>query len=221
MPDESFLKEVAAQLRKPTGEFGNEVASAMNESNQKMNLSTIDALQIEAGNTVLEVGMGNGFFVSHILNQADNLNYIGIDYSPDMVQLASDINKTHLEKGTAVFYASNASELPISNHSVDRLFTVNTIYFWEDQSQILNEFRRVLKTDGLLAISIRPDRCLKEYPSTQFGFNHFTTEKVAELLEEHGFFNTQIIEDTEPEAEVLGKKIIPEFSIVTACSKAT
>ena len=221
MPDESFLKEVAAQLRKPTGEFGNEVASAMNESNQKMNLATIEALKVEAGNTILEVGMGNGYFISHLLSQADGLSYIGIDYSEDMVKLTSSINKAHMDDGKAAFHTADAKELPVLNHSVDRLFTINTIYFWDDQMAILKEFIRVLKPGGLLAISIRPERCLKEYPSTQFGFEYFTAQEVSQILEDQGFVNPQIHEDIESEIEIMEKKLVPEFSIITAHIKPT
>ncbi len=221
MPDETFLKEVAAQLRKPTGEFGSEVASAMNESNKAMNLATISALQIEDGNHILEVGMGNGFFVSHILTQAEDLNYTGVDYSEDMVRSASSINKEHIELGHAAFFTSGARKLPVSNQSIDRLFTVNTIYFWENRSAILDEFKRVLNPNGLLAIAIRPQRCMKEYPSTQFNFEYYSPEQVCTLLTTHGFIITQVIEEMEPETEVLGKSIHPEFSIILARIKHT
>ncbi|RNC85607.1 MAG: class I SAM-dependent methyltransferase [Balneola sp.] len=221
MHDEAFLKEVAAQLRKPSGEFGTEVALAMNESNKTMNLATISALQIEEGNHILEIGMGNGFFVSQILEQADDLRYTGIDYSEDMVQLASSVNREYIEKGLAVFHTSPAQHLPVSEQSIDRLFTINTLYFWNDHTSILNEFRRVITLEGLLVISIRPENCLKEYPSTQFNFEYYTNEKVSSLLEDHGLAVQEIINKKEPETEVLGKVIIPEYSIIIASIKAT
>ncbi len=219
MPDESFLKEVAAQLRKPSGEFGNEVAYAMNKSNELMNLATIKALQIEDGNTILEIGMGNGFFVPHVLKQAGELTYVGVDYSDDMVQLASSVNKTHVEQQAAKFYVGAAHELPFDDQIIDRLFTVNTVYFWDNPSAILKEFKRVLKPGGLLAVAIRPEQCLKQYPSTKYNFEFISNEKILNWLQEHHFEIDEVIEETEAEVEILEKRIIPKFTVFIA--KAT
>ncbi|GAB5408653.1 MAG: hypothetical protein BalsKO_10180 [Balneolaceae bacterium] len=216
MPDQEFLKEIASQLRKPNGKFGNEVAEKMNESNRAMNIATINALNIKSGNTVLEIGMGNGFFVRDILTKADKIHYIGCDYSEDMVALSTHINHHFIDSREAVFFQSKASNLPIDGNSIDILFTVNTLYFWEHKKAILSEFRRVLKPKGTLCISIRPERCLKQYPSTQYNFGHYSVKSVSDLLTKNDFNVTDIIEQQEPEVEVLERKIIPEFAIIIA-----
>ena len=60
---EEEIKEVAAQLRKPVGENGTEIGKLMNVGNAPMNRHTLAVLNPEPNDSILEVGMGNGFFV--------------------------------------------------------------------------------------------------------------------------------------------------------------
>tara|TARA_R110000868_G_scaffold37111_4_gene131358 strand:+ start:48645 stop:49310 length:666 start_codon:yes stop_codon:yes gene_type:complete len=219
--DQDFLKEVSAQLRKPSGEFGNEIAQRMNESNLRMNLDTINSLKIEDDHTVLEIGMGNGFFIKEILSKANKVKYIGCDYSEDMVALSTEMNQTFIDSGQATFHLSEAHHLPTDNSSIDHLFTINTIYFWNDIPTLLSEFKRVLKPNGTLAISLRPEGCLRQFPSTQYNFTYYNAEQVSEILKAHGFSVKQIIEVTEPEMEVMKKHLIPEFAILLAHKTST
>lgn len=159
--DEDFLREVAAQLRKPNGKFGKEVAEKMNASNQQMNLKTIELLDILENDSVLEIGMGNGAFVPDILNSAKDVRYFGIDYSEDMVELANTMNNSFIVDHTVKFILSDVENLPFSSKTMDKIFTVNTIYFWKDLEAAFRECSRVLKEDGLFAITIRPKGCLK------------------------------------------------------------
>jgi len=216
MPDQDFFKEVAAQLRKPTGEFGYEVAQKMNESNREMNLAIIAALEIKEDNNVLEVGMGNGFFVKDILSKAHGINYIGCDYSQDMIKLASTLNSKFTNAGQATFHQSEAHHLPVDNNSIDHLFTVNTIYFWDDIPSILSEFKRVLKEKGTLAIAMRPEGCLRQYPSTQYNFEYYSSNKIIDLLLANGFSITNLIEVKEAEMEILENTVIPEYAVILA-----
>lgn len=216
MPDQDFLKEVAAQLRKPNGEFGNEVAQKMNESNREMNLATIAALEIKNNDRILEVGMGNGYFVRDVLLVAKNVSYIGCDYSQDMVHLASTLNSKFIDLGQASFHQSEAHHLPEDNNSIDHLFTINTMYFWDDAPSILSEFKRVLKKDGSLIIAIRPEGCLRQYPSAQYNFKHYTPEQVTDVLQKSGFSVTQIIKEKEPEVEIMEKTVTPEYVVIVA-----
>lgn len=212
--DEDFLREVAAQLRKPNGKFGKEVAEKMNASNQQMNLKTIELLDILENDSVLEIGMGNGAFVPDILNSAKDVRYFGIDYSEDMVELANTMNNSFIVDHTVKFILSDVENLPFSSKTMDKIFTVNTIYFWKDLEAAFRECSRVLKEDGLFAITIRPKGCLKKYPSTQFNFNYFNIVDIQNLFEHHGFEIYKTVYECEPETEVLENMIIPEFAVI-------
>ena len=76
---ENELKSLAVQLRKPEGSLGIEVGRMMNKRNKLMNLATIDQLEIQPNDKILEIGMGNGFFVKYILKKDETVRYIGCD----------------------------------------------------------------------------------------------------------------------------------------------
>lgn len=63
---EEQLKNIALQLRKPEGDWGIEMGEKMNVGNKFINLHTIDVLNPKANDVILEIGMGNGFFVKDI-----------------------------------------------------------------------------------------------------------------------------------------------------------
>lgn len=215
--DEDFLKEVAAQLRKPTGELGTEIATRMNEGNFEMNMGTINALEINDKDHVVEIGMGNGYFVQEILGRATKVSYTGCDYSKDMVDAATQLNTDLVEKEHAAFIHCNADSLPLGDHSVDTLFTVNTMYFWEDPGAVLKEFGRVLRPDGLLVITIRPGHAMKNYPTTKYNFEYFEREDVVLILEANGFRVIKSIQVTETKkVEVFGESFDAEYLIVVA-----
>ena len=218
--DEDFLKEVASQLRKPSGELGNEIALRMNEGNREMNLGTIELLGIAPGDHVLEVGMGNGFFVKDILSSADDVTYTGCDYSEDMIRLAQKENKEFIEAQKAAFIHCEGHNLPVEDCSTDKLFTINTIYFWDDIPATLNEFRRVLKPKGILAITIRPGSSMKRYPTTKYGFNFFEIDDIEQLVKNAGFEVSNSIQVTEQnEVEIFGNTFKTEYAVVMAVSE--
>ncbi|MEZ4722811.1 MAG: class I SAM-dependent methyltransferase [Flavobacteriales bacterium] len=83
--EEDQLKAIAAQLRKPTGMDGVEVGKMMNHGNLNINLAAMDSLQIKQDDSILEIGMGNGYFACQMIECAERVSYTGFDYSSDMV----------------------------------------------------------------------------------------------------------------------------------------
>src|ERR1044072_8000254 len=128
-------KTLAAQLRQPEGTLGIKIGENMNKGNRLMNLQSIRQLEISDHDNILEIGMGNGFFVRDIINAATNVSYTGCDFSETMIREAKELNVSIA--GNARFTLCNATQLPFKDGSFEKVFTVNTIYFWEDAKQIL------------------------------------------------------------------------------------
>src|SRR5690606_35076608 len=102
----------ASQLRQPTGEFAIQVGENMNKGNLHINLNTIEALHLSADDHILEIGMGNGFFVKNILSVDHSIKYTGCDFSEIMVEEARKINEPFIETGHAEFNTADAHMLP-------------------------------------------------------------------------------------------------------------
>ena len=214
--DEEIFKAIAGQLRQPKGEYAIRVGEKMNESNADINLTTIEALNLSTGDNILEIGMGNGYFVKDILLSGNLIKYTGCDISEIMVDQACKHNEQFIKSGQVQFHLSNADNLPFANETFDKVFSVNTIYFWDDQQSALSEIGRVLKPKGQITISVRPKSVMEHYPFVKYGFAMFTKNDLIDLLAENNFKITQIVEKKEPEQEINGEKITVETLVICA-----
>jgi ubiquinone/menaquinone biosynthesis C-methylase UbiE len=215
---EEQLQGIASNLRRPQGEFGKDVGLKMNDGNRYINQYTIEALNPSPGDRILEIGMGNGYFVKDIISNAPDVSYTGADFSHTMVEEAERINATHIRNGNTRFILTDGESLPFENGTFNKLFTVNTLYFWEDTAKTLAEFKRVLIKGGLLIIAIRPKSNMINLPFVKYGFNTFTREEVENMLSINGFMVTAHIERTEPAQQINGWTTPMETLIVKAVS---
>jgi len=214
--DETSYQQLAAQLRQPSGEAGIQTGNWMNRGNVHINMDTLAILDAMPGDKILEIGMGNGFFVHHIVEKDNSIQYTGADFSDVMIKEAKRINKTWVNNDQAKFILANVAALPFTDNSFNKIFTINTIYFWEDASKILAEIKRVLQPKGKLVITLRPKRQMKNYPFTKYGFTMFSKEEVEQLLTENGFTNIRASEIQEPDFELNGQMVKMESLIVEA-----
>ena len=81
--------------------------------------------------------------------------------------------------------------------SFDKIFTVRTIYFWQDVRHILGELYRVLKPNGILNITFSQQESMLQMPSTRFGYGLFDTQKILDFVELSDFTVANIADDTE------------------------
>ena len=86
-------QELAKHLRRPEGETGKAVGIQMNKGNKHICLNSYKILNAQDGERILEIGMGNGYFISDLFQMADNIKYIGLDFSPTMIEEAKNINQ--------------------------------------------------------------------------------------------------------------------------------
>lgn len=185
--DKEFQKSLAKQLRKPEGEMAIKVALAMNESNKQMNEFAIESLNLMNGDKILEIGMGNGKFVKDLFAKNSTIHYSACDYSKEMIDSATELNQSLVKLGKAEFIEANVSELPFPNKSFDVIFTVNTLYFWDDPKKILTELNRLLKTNGKLYIIIRTKDIMQNFPFTEHGFQLYSEQDLHQLLENNNW----------------------------------
>ncbi|MEI7734507.1 MAG: class I SAM-dependent methyltransferase [Ferruginibacter sp.] len=214
--DRLLAKQLAAQLRKPTGEEGIKTGEWMNKGNTHITISTIEVLDPKAYDTILETGMGNGFFVPQIITPHPSIHYIGCDFSDIMVAEAERINAPAIRNGQVRFVLADMTTMPFDDAVFNKVFTINSIYFWEDAVAVLNEIKRVLHPAGKFILTLRPKHLMEKYPFTQFGFKMFSKEEVCALLQQNGFTVTEVLEKQEPDFELNGEMIAIEHLIVVA-----
>lgn len=215
-PDNKLTpKELAEQLREPIGEIGKEVGKQMNEGNRHICLNSYKLLNPKKGDKILEVGMGNGFFVKDLFDMVSNLNYVGVDYSSTMVNEAALLNKEFIDLGKVEFKQASIEKLPFENNVFDCFTTTNTLYFWPHPENNLKEVLRVLKPGGKLLIAYRPKSLMDQIELSKFGFEKYEANEVEHLLNKSGFndVNSQIIEEPELEFDEKSFKMIGIYTM--------
>lgn len=212
-------REIAKHLRQPDGETGRQIGLQMNKSNKHICLNSYIKVNPKNGNHILEIGMGNGFFVNDLLNMADNLRYTGVDFSATMVKEANLLNKELIARKSVFFEEASIENLPFNDNSFDSITTTNTLYFWPQPTNNVKELLRVLKQNGKLLIAYRSKNCMDQLELAKHGFEKYEKQDVENLLNSVGFkdISTQIIK--EPELEFDGKTFQMEGIYTTGIKK--
>jgi SAM-dependent methyltransferase len=215
------FKHIAAQLRQPSGKDGLETAERMSMNNGNMIRRCIDLLQLKDGNQVLEIGPGGGLHIPYFFEKEKNLHYTGVDISDTMIALASENNAALVKDGMATFTQLNIENgfaaLPYPDQSFDVIFTVNTLYFWDDAPAQAKEILRVLKPGGRLSVCFATDEFMRMLPFTQYGFHLYSIEKATGLMTEAGFTITGIQREKEMVRIGADENMEREFVVLTVC----
>lgn len=182
--DENTLRDLANQLHQPSGKLGLEVAQHMNHGNAFINHFTIEHLQIQPADVILEIGPGNGYFAREILEYYPLLEYHGVDFSELMITEAKKMNAPFVDVRRAFFHHTSADALPFASDAFDRIFGVNVLYFWDNPVRELSELGRVLKPGGRMVLGVRSADTLREMPVTQFGFNIYEKKDIEHFVDQ-------------------------------------
>ncbi len=196
-------KELAKNLRKPEGEQGIKIGEFMNKGNANSYHKMIRHLNLKISDHVLEIGFGNGVTSKEIMTQCQ---YSGLDYSSDMVKEATVKCADEIKKGAQLFLG-DIHKMPFADNSFDKVFTINTVYFWDKPEQVLSELRRVIKEGGELFIGMRTKEDMEQLHSvTQHNFILRSMLELEELLRKGGFSDVHYTVYSDP----LAKKVTGE-----------
>jgi SAM-dependent methyltransferase len=143
---------IGRQLRCPSGRAGQLTGHLMALVNRHPNQLAIEALGVSPADTVLELGFGPGRGVKALSALASRGRVLGIDQSPEMLALASRINRRAISEGRAELRLGHFDALPWAGEAVDKILAVNVVYFFGAAGVELREARRVLRPGGEMAI---------------------------------------------------------------------
>jgi ubiquinone/menaquinone biosynthesis C-methylase UbiE len=193
--EEDQLKILAQNLANPQGEKGIEIGEMMNATNIGMTLESIHALLIEDKESILEIGHGNAGHLKSFLKIAKDLRYTGIDISETMHNEAKKLNSEFKDQADFVLY--EGQKLPFEDEVFDKIFTVNTVYFWKEPVEYLNEIYRVLKDNGSFVLTFGQRNFMEKLPFTEYNFKLYNNDEMEELISESHFKRMKISEKEE------------------------
>ncbi|SMC51686.1 class I SAM-dependent methyltransferase [Moheibacter sediminis] len=205
--NEQELKGLAEQLGNPSGKKGVEVAEMMDRNNIKMTIHSIDNLEIKNGDSILEIGHGNCGHLKLIFEKAIEIQYTGYDISELMNIEAKKLNQNLIQNNSIEFKLYDGDIFSEADNSFDKIFTVNTLYFWSNPIEFINEIYRTTKPNGIFCLTFAEKDFMEKLPFTKFGFNLYSIEDVQKLIE-HSNFNLEKIENQTEEIQSKSGEIV-------------
>ena len=211
------LKILAQNLANPQGEKGIEIGEMMNTTNIGMTLESIKTLVIDDGQHILEIGHGNAGHLKSIMSLAKNLRYTGVDISETMHNEARKLNKEFENQADFVLY--EGKELPFQDGTFNKIFTVNTVYFWENPVGFLNEIYRVLKDDGTFVLTFGQRDFMEKLPFTEYDFTLYNNNEMEELISKSHFKRMKTSEKEEQIKSKTGEETIQRIYTILTIKK--
>jgi ubiquinone/menaquinone biosynthesis C-methylase UbiE len=177
-----------SQFAKPAGFYGRLLAKGMAWGHRDFYKNTPKALNLKQNDKYLEIGFGSGLFIKKYVS---NVSVIaGLDYSEDMVRLASSINKNLIKSGRAKFKQGNVLSLPWNNNEFSVVVGIETFFFWPEPEASLKEIFRVLVPGGRLVIEMsynKDDGLDHTKHIKKMNLNLYSAEEMKKMLKESGF----------------------------------
>lgn len=123
------------------------------------------------GKMVLDLACGSGYGTDLLAQKATKV--YGMDIDHNTIENA----KSNYPRDNIEFIIADCRDVPLDDNSIDLVVSFETVEHLIHQKEMLSEFKRVLKPDGLLLIS-SPDK--KEYSDSRNYVNEFHVKELYE-----------------------------------------
>lgn len=152
-----IARAVNRQAARPSGALGRVLAAVWPREHGALNTQVLDALDVRAGQRVLEIGSGTGHALREAARRAAPGQVVGVDISELMARLARRRNHAAIARREVETRAADIETLDLKGATFDRIFSVHCIYFWRDADAVLAKLARALAPGGKLILAFRPD----------------------------------------------------------------
>lgn len=126
----------------PQGWLGRLGAAKMTRMSADAVQRAVSLLDLQQTDYVLEIGFGPGVGIERAAQHAAFV--AGIDYSPMMVELASQRNSMAIYDGRVKLRYGTATALPYHDAMFDKALSMNSLHLWQDRIGGLKEIHLVI-----------------------------------------------------------------------------
>jgi SAM-dependent methyltransferase len=128
-------------------------------SNIRRNRWSVDLLDVQPTDQVLEIGFGPGVAIAELAARATLGRVVGVDASPVMVRQARRRNAAAVDAGLVELHLAPVEDLPQDlGGPFDKLLAVNTVAVWQDPAARLADLAERMRHGGHVALVSQP-RC--------------------------------------------------------------
>jgi len=201
----NILKKFFSQTARPEGFWGRVMLRFMNFGHAPLTNWGLGHIDFQDHWTMLDIGCGGGATLQRLLKRSKEAKVYGIDISEESIAKAKKVNARELDKQVFIEQGS-AAKLPYGDNMFDLVTAVETVYFWPELPQCLQEVRRVLKTGGRFAIMIEVIETDSKWTHVVEGMTVYSPEQLKKMLDDAGFTDTEMHRTKPSYATILGVK---------------
>jgi SAM-dependent methyltransferase len=115
----------------------------------------LDVAEVADGDTVADVGCGNGRYLAGLATRGHTGRLLGVDMSPGMLAVTRDASGARP-------VVADAARLPLRNGAADITLAMHMLYHVPDPAQAVREFRRVTRPGGRVIVGLNASDHLTE-----------------------------------------------------------
>lgn len=139
--------------RFPVGQCGEEMLAEMSEHHTPITDMALRLLDADPADSVLDIGCGGGRALKRLSQIVSDGKLFGVDYSETAVECTKKENAADVESGKLTVVQGSVSDLPFEENSFDKVYSIESYFFWPDIANDLKEVLRVLKPGGKAVIA--------------------------------------------------------------------
>jgi SAM-dependent methyltransferase len=144
------------QFGKPSGIPGRLVGWLRAVSNKKLSDWTVEKVNAQGTDRILEVGYGPGVALEQVADKLSTGMIAGVDYSDIMYRMGQKRNYRHIVGKKAVLRCGTIDDLGYPRMYFNTIYGANVHFFWKDPVKEFSKLRRLLRAEGKLLMVFQP-----------------------------------------------------------------
>lgn len=144
------------QFGNPHGLLGWIAGRLMANLNRRRMDAVVEALQVQPGDNILEIGCGPGLALCPIVSQLGTGHLSAIDRSTLMIGTAAKRVKEYTGTDKLTLRAGSLEQMDFALHQFNKIFAVNVVHFWQNPVKELQTIRKNLAPNGNFYIFHQP-----------------------------------------------------------------
>jgi SAM-dependent methyltransferase len=188
-----FAEYINRQASSPSGLFGWFLGKVWRFEHRRVNDLTLALLDIEPNQNVVELGCGSGYALAEATKRAAGGHVLGLDVSETMVAMATNRSREAVKRGAVSVRQIDGVDLGLEPASVDRFYSVHTLYFWQDVPEMLRQVRESLRSRGRLVLTFRPEGPKIPERFRDAAYRFYAEPEVQQLLIQAGFSEIRLV----------------------------
>lgn len=199
---------VLEQLSRPRGALAPVTALVLNSLNARTILAGVSALELRAGQRVVEVGFGGGLSLPLLMRGVGARGHVfALETSDEMLARARRRFIIARLQGRLRVEKAWIESLPLGDASFEAALSINTISFWVDVDAAMRELARVLVPEGRLVLGVADPEGLERHGFAARGHRIVVPEQLSACLPRWGFEALEIRRTADKTALVIAHRI--------------